>query len=97
VAGGRGAIAELSTLAEPHARVLLVADENTYAAAGKATEAALGARVAARVIFPGAPLLIPDERAIAQVNERLFDIEGELYHPDCAEELFLKYTEDYEA
>ena len=29
-------------------------------------------------------------------DERLFDIEGELYHPDCAEEQFLKYTEDYE-
>lgn len=29
-------------------------------------------------------------------DERLFDIDGELYHPDCAEDQFLKYTEDYE-
>ena len=29
-------------------------------------------------------------------DERLFDINGELYHPDCAEQEFLKYTEDYE-
>lgn len=30
-------------------------------------------------------------------DERLFDIEGTLYHQDCFEELFLNYTEDYEA
>ena len=29
-------------------------------------------------------------------DERLFDINGELYHPDCAEKEFCKYTEDYE-
>lgn len=29
-------------------------------------------------------------------DERLFDINGELYHPDCAEKEFCKWTEDYE-
>lgn len=29
-------------------------------------------------------------------DERLFDIEGTFFHQECAEELFLKYTEDYE-
>lgn len=28
-------------------------------------------------------------------DERLFDISGELYHPDCAEAEFLKWSEDY--
>lgn len=29
-------------------------------------------------------------------DERLFDINGLLYHEECAKEEFLKYTEDYE-
>ncbi len=29
-------------------------------------------------------------------DERLFDINGETYHLDCAEKEFCKYTEDYE-
>lgn len=29
-------------------------------------------------------------------DERLFDINGELYHLDCAKSEFCKYTEDYE-
>lgn len=29
-------------------------------------------------------------------DERIWDINGELYHPDCAESEFCKWTEDYE-
>ena len=29
-------------------------------------------------------------------DDRLFDINGLLYHEECAREEFLKYTEDYE-
>lgn len=67
----RGAIAHLRTLCAPYSRILLVADENTYAAAGKQTEAALGARVAQRVIFDGKTVLIPNETAIARVRAAL--------------------------
>lgn len=74
VSVGAGVIAELDDLAEQDAHVLLVADENTYAAAGAQVEAALGARVGARVIFPGKPLLILDERAIARVRASLAGI-----------------------
>ena len=28
-------------------------------------------------------------------DERLFDIEGNLYHEECAEDEFKKWTEDY--
>ena len=30
-------------------------------------------------------------------DERLFDIDGELYHEECAFDEFRKWTEDYEA
>lgn len=29
-------------------------------------------------------------------DERLFDYHGEFYHVECAEDEFLKWTEDYE-
>ena len=72
---GSGAIARLAEMAEKGTRVLLVADENTYAAAGERTEAALSACNLSRVIFPGTPLLIPDEQAIARVRASLDGIE----------------------
>ena len=31
----------------------------------------------------------------AITDETLFDIDGELYHIECAEEEFKKYTDDY--
>ena len=66
----RGAIRRLTELAAPYASILLVADENTYAAAGAKTEAALEGKIAARVIF-GKEILIPDERATERVLESL--------------------------
>ena len=65
-----GAIARLSALCTPYAHVLIVADENTYAAAGEKTEAALAEKIAARVIF-GKEILIPNEEAAARVQEKL--------------------------
>ncbi len=67
-----GAISRLTSLCAPYARILLVADENTYAAAGEKTEAAIGERIKTRVIF-GKEILIPDERAIAAVEEKRGD------------------------
>ena len=29
-------------------------------------------------------------------DERIWDINGQLFHPDCAEDEFCKWTEDYE-
>ncbi len=66
----KGATSRLTTLCERYARILLVADENTYAAAGKKTEAALEGKISARVIF-GGEILIPNEVAIARVTEAL--------------------------
>ena len=71
----KGAIARLSALCERYKNILLVADENTYGAAGDATEAALCGKVAARVIFSGKTILIPDEAAIERVRAYLCGID----------------------
>ena len=67
-----GAIGRLSSLCEKYPRILLVADENTYAAAGEKTEQALKDKILARVIF-GKEILIPNEAAIARVEAALSD------------------------
>ena len=66
-----GAISRLAELAAPHDAILLVADENTYAAAGAQAERALAGKALRRRVFPGAPLLVPDERAIEAVTDAL--------------------------
>ena len=67
----RGAIARLSELCEKYERILLVADENTYGAAGEAVKAAVGTKIAKEVIFSGKTILIPDEVAIERVRKEL--------------------------
>ena len=63
-----GAISSLSELTGEYERILLVADENTYGAAGSLVEAALPAEKLSRVIFSGRAVLIPDEAAIDRVT-----------------------------
>ena len=75
VAIERGAIAHLSNLSANYSSVLLVADENTYAAAGRQTEATLGAKCTDKVIFPGSSILIPNEDAVSAVEAALDGIE----------------------
>ncbi len=65
------ALWHLEHLTKDYTSVLLVADENTWAAAGKKTEAALPGKQIHRVIFPGNTVLIPDERAIERVETAL--------------------------
>ena len=70
-----GAISRLTGLCENYQKILLVADENTYGAAGKAVEAALCGKELAAVLFSGKTILIPDEDAIESVKEALFGID----------------------
>ena len=70
VAIERGAISHLTELTADYKAVLIVADENTYAAAGSKTEAALGSKCAGKVIFPGSTVLIPNEAAIERITEQ---------------------------
>ena len=66
----KGAISHLAELCREYTRVLLVADENTYSAAGKQTEGALTGKKITRVIFDGSTVLIPDEKAIETVEKQ---------------------------
>ena len=67
----RGAISHLAELTDGYTKILLVADENTYGAAGKQTEAALKGKKITKVIFDGKTVLIPDENAICEVEKQI--------------------------
>lgn len=69
----KGAISHLTELTENYSSILLVADENTYGAAGAQTMAALDGRKVRTVMFPGSTVLIPNEDAVATVTENLGD------------------------
>jgi len=71
----KGAIRHLRELTRACNGVLIVADENTFAAAGKQTAAALGEKLANQVIFSGKTILIPNEEAVAAVTEKLAGID----------------------
>jgi len=75
VAIEKGAISHLTQLTEDYTSVLLVADENTFAAAGEKTVAALGSKLSKKVIFSGKTILIPNEEAVDAVNAKLEGID----------------------
>lgn len=67
----KDAMERLPLVLEGFSKILLVADENTYGAAGDKTVKALGDKLYRRVIFTGKEVLIPDERAIERVESEL--------------------------
>ena len=71
----KGAIDSLTELCQDVQKILLVADENTYAAAGAQTEKALSTKNLTRVIFSGKTVLIPNEEAVERVTASLGDAE----------------------
>jgi len=75
VAIGKGAIAQLAQITGEYRNILLVADENTYGAAGDKTVSALAGKNIRSVIFPGDTILIPDEKAIGRINDGMDGIE----------------------
>lgn len=68
----KGAIDHLTGLCDSYENILIVADENTFGAAGTQTVAALEGKHLHKVIF-GKDILVPDEQAIAKVTENLGD------------------------
>ncbi len=68
---GSNAISGLADITKEYSNILIVADENTYRAAGAATEAALAGKMLSKVIFPGDTVMIPNEAVIARVNENM--------------------------
>lgn len=67
----KGAISHLSDLCEQYNKILIVADENTYGAAGEKTEGSLQGKNITSVIFSGKTVLIPDENAIEAVEKQI--------------------------
>ena len=67
----RGAIERLRDICADFSHILIVADANTYRAAGDRTEDALADKICDRVIFNGDHILIPDEAAIAEVSAHI--------------------------
>ncbi len=71
----KNAVGRLGTVCNGYDNLLLVADENTYSAAGELTEDVLRDKIGKRVIFSGESILVPDEKAIARVEASLDGIE----------------------
>ena len=71
----KGAIGVLGEITTDYHTILLVADENTYQAAGEKTVAALPGKQLRKVIFSGKTVLIPDEKAIRQVTDQLTGVD----------------------
>ena len=65
-----GAIGRLSEIADGYKNILIIADNNTYRAAGKRVASALGDRVYDTLIFPD-KLLVPNECAIEKINGKI--------------------------
>lgn len=66
----KNAIRRLTDLCAGYENILIVADENTYAAAGAQTVAALEGKQLHQVIF-SKEILVPDEQAVAKVQQAL--------------------------
>lgn len=67
----KDALCELKATASGYKSILLVADENTYKAAGERAERELGGKICERVIFDGSRILVPDEAAIAKIQSKI--------------------------
>ena len=66
-----GAIARLGELCTNNSNILIVADKNTFGAAGEKVEKALCGKNVKKIIFEGEPVLIPNEDAIEAVRAEL--------------------------
>ncbi len=69
----QGATKHLKEICKDSQNVLLVADGNTFDAAGEITLSALNDKKVKKVIFSGNEILVPNEQAIATVTENLGD------------------------
>ena len=68
---GPGALEKLPELLAAYHHILLVADTHTDAACGQRVRALLGERVQGYLIYRRPGLLVPDERAVAELEDAL--------------------------
>ncbi len=71
----KNAINRIEKICGKYNSVLLVADENTFLAAGDKTENALNGKMIKKVVFSGKTILVPDEKAIEAVEKQLKGVE----------------------
>lgn len=71
VVTGVGVLPRLRELTERFGHIALIADENTYAACGEAVRAQLGDRLERLHIFRAPGHLVPDERAVSELESVL--------------------------
>ena len=70
-----GALNELPRLMKDHSHILLVADENTFAACGRQVQQILAGSIADTLVFSPKGLLVPDENAVAEAEKHLEGID----------------------
>ena len=68
---GYGVLSRIPERTKNYRHILLVADENTYAACGAQAEVLLGNKLEAGIVFPGDPLLVPNESAIEVIQAKM--------------------------
>lgn len=68
-----GAIKQIYSTVTGYKNILLVADENTYAACGSNVADNLKEKVQNTLVFKGSGLLIPDEKAVRELNNAVSD------------------------
>lgn len=71
----KNAISRLTDMCKGVNKILVVADENTYAAAGEKVEKALSDKELRKIVFTGKTVLIPNEEAIERVTKDLKNAE----------------------
>lgn len=71
----KNATERLSEICGKYDSILIVADENTFSAAGNETVSVLADKSIRKVVFSGKEILVPDEKAIAEVESALDGID----------------------
>ncbi len=71
----KNAVNRMDEICKDYKNILIVADENTFTAAGDLVEKALEHKTIKKVVFDGQKILIPDEIAIDKVNEHMEDVD----------------------
>ncbi|MBQ9544030.1 MAG: sn-glycerol-1-phosphate dehydrogenase [Clostridia bacterium] len=72
----KGCAANLARVFEKEKNVLVVADGNTFAAAGEGVMDALCSKNVRKIVFSGKKLLVPNEDSVAAVEKELAGIEA---------------------
>lgn len=68
---GNGVINELTTVLKDYRKILLVADQNTYAVCGSQVQRLLGEKLENELVYKRDGLLVPNEEAVEELKAKL--------------------------